>query len=81
MKFNMTNAIYFHGETSEFITRNNMSRYMAAKRRDNMAQLILKNVYKRYDTQKTKCFKKKQNDFAVKRMSLMNVKTESSSEY
>ena len=35
-----------------------------------MAQLILKNVYKRYDAQKNKMFqKKKQNDFAVKDVS------------
>lgn len=31
VKFNMTNAIYFNGETEEFITRNNMSRYTAKK--------------------------------------------------
>ncbi|MFP3156192.1 ABC transporter ATP-binding protein [Lachnospiraceae bacterium ZAX-1] len=27
IKFNMTNAIYFHGGTEEFITRNNLARY------------------------------------------------------
>lgn len=31
VKFNMINAIYFNGETEEFITRNNMSRYTAKK--------------------------------------------------
>lgn len=31
VKFNMINAIYFNGETKEFITRNNMSRYTAKK--------------------------------------------------
>lgn len=34
VKFNMTNAIYFNGKTLEFITRNNMSRYTAAKREE-----------------------------------------------
>lgn len=35
-----------------------------------MAELILKNIYKRYDVQKNKMFqKKKQNDFAVKDVS------------
>lgn len=32
VKLNMTNAIYFNGDTEEFITRNNMSRYMADKK-------------------------------------------------
>jgi multiple sugar transport system ATP-binding protein len=29
IKFNMTNAIYFNGETGKFITRNNLTRYQA----------------------------------------------------
>ncbi|MGC4019784.1 MAG: ABC transporter ATP-binding protein [Muricomes sp.] len=32
VKFNMTNAIYFNGETEKFITRNNISRYTAKKK-------------------------------------------------
>lgn len=32
VKLNMTNAIYFNGDTEEFITRNNMSRYTADKK-------------------------------------------------
>ncbi len=31
LKFNMTNAIYFNGDTEEFITRNNMNRYISER--------------------------------------------------